>query len=56
MQYIDEAIEKNQQMIGTAITVIKFFLNFLDDPDVLVILVVLLRRFYNFFPDFRNDL
>ena len=56
LEHFKSIIEDDQSIFGTVWVVIKFFLNFDDNLDVLTILVVILRRLFNFFPDQRAQL
>ena len=40
-------------MFGSIATITNFFMNFLDETDILVHLLIVFRRLYNFFPKFR---
>lgn len=52
-EYFGDVLEQQEGMFGSIATITNFFMNFLDETDILVHLLIVFRRLYNFFPKFR---
>lgn len=56
VDHYSDILENTEKMFGAIATVTNYLVNFLDDNDLVVHILIVVRRLYNFFPKYRKEL
>ena len=56
VDYFGHILEHTEGMFASIATVTNYLINFLDDTDLVVHILIIFRRLYNFFPKYRKKL
>lgn len=56
VDHYSDVLENTEKMFGAIATVTNYLVNFLDDNDLVVHILIVVRRLYNFFPKYRKEL
>ena len=56
VDYYGQILEHTEGMFASIATVTNYLINFLDETDLVVHILIVFRRLYNFFPKYRKNL
>lgn len=56
VDYYGEVLEIQEGMFSSIATITNYLMNFLDDTDLVVHIIIVFRRLFNFFPKYRKNL
>lgn len=56
VDFFDQLLEQTDGMLASIATITNFLIALIDDTDILVHILIIFRRLYNFFPKYRKSL
>lgn len=56
VEYFGELLETTDGMFASIATITNFLIHFIDENDLLIHIIIIFRRLYNFFPKYRPNL
>lgn len=56
VDYFGELLEQTDGMFASIATITNFLIHFIDENDLMVHIIIIFRRLYNFFPKYRKNI
>jgi len=56
LEYLSDVLETTEGMFSAIATITNFLMQFLENNEILAVVLIIFRRLYNFFPTYRKHL